>query len=65
MIFINKIIDLNLTTLRSCITLSKYKPRIADKLASARNTGGGEAETCLDELEAKISSINLKVDLKG
>ena len=41
-------------------TLSKYKPRIADKLASARKTGGGEAEACLDHLEEKISSIKGK-----
>ena len=38
-------------------TLSKYNPRIADKLASARKTGGGEVEACLDHLEEKISSI--------
>ena len=37
--------------------LSKYKPRIADKLATAERTGGETAEAELNELELKISSI--------
>ena len=37
--------------------LSKHKPRIADKFASAKRTGGGPADAQLDELELKISSI--------
>ena len=40
--------------------LSKYKPRIADKIASARRTGGGPPDAQLDELELKISSIKGK-----
>ncbi|KAI6661888.1 T-SNARE domain-containing protein 1 [Oopsacas minuta] len=39
--------------------LTKHKPRIADKLASARKTGG-PADADLDEIEAKISSIKGK-----
>ena len=41
-------------------TLTKHKPRIADKLASARKTGGGPADADLNEIEAKISSIKGK-----
>ena len=34
-------------------TLTKHKPRIADKLASARKTGGGHADADLNEIEAQ------------
>ena len=37
--------------------LSKHKPRIADKLASAKRTGGGAAEAALNALELKIIRI--------
>ena len=37
--------------------LSKHKPCIADKLASARRTGGGAAEPALNALELKIIRI--------
>ncbi|KAI6661488.1 Myb-related transcription factor, partner of profilin-like [Oopsacas minuta] len=40
--------------------LSKHKPRIANKLASARKTGGGPADADLNEIEAKIRSIKGK-----
>ena len=40
--------------------LTKYKPRIAEKLASIKRTGGGPAEESLDELEANIYSIKGK-----
>ncbi|KAI6660707.1 Myb/SANT-like DNA-binding domain-containing protein 4 [Oopsacas minuta] len=40
-------------------------PRIADKLASARKTGGGPADADLDEKEAKISSIKGKEAFEG
>ena len=46
-------------------TLTKYKPRIADKLRSMRKTGGGPAEADLDEIEAKISSIKGKEAFEG
>ena len=42
-----------------CNTLSKYKARIINKIASANKTGGGEAEAGQDEVETKISSIKL------
>ena len=45
--------------------LTKYKPRIADKLASIKRTGGGPAEESLDELEAKIYSIKGKEAFEG
>ena len=41
-------------------TLTKYKPRIVDKIASVKRTGGGPTEGCLNELEAKIFSIKGK-----
>ncbi|KAI6648305.1 Myb-related transcription factor, partner of profilin-like [Oopsacas minuta] len=45
--------------------LTKHKPCIADKLASARKTGGGPADADLDEIEAKISSIKGKEAFEG
>ncbi|KAI6656034.1 hypothetical protein LOD99_1768 [Oopsacas minuta] len=45
--------------------LTKHKPRIVDKLASARKTGGGPADADLDEIEAKISSIKGKEAFEG
>ncbi|KAI6646870.1 hypothetical protein LOD99_9139 [Oopsacas minuta] len=44
--------------------LTKHKPRIADKLASARKTGG-PADADLDEIEAKISSMKGKEAFEG
>ena len=46
-------------------TVTKYMPRIADKIASTRRTGGIPAEECLDELEAKIFSIKGKEAFEG
>ena len=46
-------------------TLTKHKPRIGDKLASAGKTGGGPAEADLNEIEAKISSIKGKEAFEG
>ncbi|KAI6650079.1 Myb-related transcription factor, partner of profilin-like [Oopsacas minuta] len=45
--------------------LTKLKPCMADKLASARKTGGGPEDADLDEIEAKISSIKGKEAFEG
>ena len=45
--------------------LAKHKPRIAEKISSARRTGGGPAQDCLDELEAKIFTIKGKEAFEG
>ena len=45
--------------------LSKYKPLIADKLASIRKTGGGPPGAELTALEDKIRSIKGKEVFKG
>ena len=45
--------------------LSKHKPRIADKIASTKKTGGGPADAQLDELELKISSIKGRECFEG
>ena len=40
-------------------------PRIADKIASVKRTGGGPTEGCLDELLAKIFYIKGKEVFEG
>ena len=46
-------------------TLKKHKLRIADKLASARKTGGGPTDSDLFEILAKISSIKAREAFEG